>query len=157
MPSTPIYTATSTLPEALRLWSRRRLNSIPPDRAPCGHLPALQCEEENRTLSRIFVQLCATSSTTDRLAFLASAIIAHERRLELAWNAGHRESDPQRVGAMDRSTWSRLKPYEAMIGVLCLWMDEMHDAALAEVGVLLIDDGARSKPTARQPALNTEN
>jgi hypothetical protein len=138
---TPRYTSSSTLPQALRIWSKRPLNSVSPHRAPCGHLEF--CDEENRTLSRIFVQLCALGSITDRLAFLGSAIITHERRLKLAWDSGPGERDPRRVGASDRSTWSKLKPYELMVDVLRLWMDEMHEAALAEVGVLLIDEAAR--------------
>lgn len=139
--NTPSYTTTSTLPEALRLWSPRRLASIPADRAPCGYIQF--CDEENRVLSRVFVQLCTLGSITDRQAFLADAVITHERRLKLGWDSGPGERDPRRVGASDRSAWSRLKPYEAMIDVLRLWMDELHEAALGEVGALLIDEAAR--------------
>lgn len=136
------YINLTPLPAALRAWSGKPLPSIPGDVAPVGYLPG--ADEENRVLARVFVQLCALSTITDRLAYLGTAIQVHERRLDMAWDTARGRSDTTRsFDATDRSALVRLRPYEAMIGALKLWLDDLHESAMDEVGVLFIDEAAR--------------
>lgn len=135
------YVAITTLPDALRVWSGKPLPSIPADMAPCGYLPGIT--EENGILARLFLQLAALPMTTDRLAFLGTTIQVHERRLQMAWDAAKGHGDTRTMLSSDRSAMVRLKPYEAMIAALKLWLDDLHESAMAEVGVRFIDEATR--------------
>jgi hypothetical protein len=138
------YIPVTTLPDALRAWTGKPFYSHPGDKPPCGYLPGES--EENVLLARVFSQLCALPSTTDRLAFL-TAIQVHERRVAMAWDAARGRSGHTRsFDATDRSAMVRLRPYEAMIDALKLWLDELHEAAMGEVGVRFIDEAARNVP-----------
>lgn len=114
--------------------------SHPGDKPPCGYLPG--AADENVILARIFSQLCALPTTTDRLAFLMTAIIVHERRVALAWDAARGRTNARSFDATDRSAMVRLRPYEAMVDALKAWLDELHESAMAEVGVVAIDEAA---------------
>jgi hypothetical protein len=135
------YVTVTPFPDALRNWSGKPLPSLPADMAPCGYLPGI--DEENRVLARVFTQLCALGTTTDRLAYLGTTIQVHERRLQMAWDTAKGHGDTRTMLSSDRSAMARLRPYEAMIEALKMWLDELHEAATAEIGVEIIDQAAR--------------
>jgi hypothetical protein len=130
--NTPRYIPVTTLPDALRNWTGKPFFSHPGDKAPCGYLPG--ASEENAILARVFSQLTALPTTTDRLGFLLSTIAVHERRVAMTWDAARGRSNARSFDAIDRSAMVRLRPYEAMIDALKLWLDELHEAAMAEIG-----------------------
>jgi hypothetical protein len=138
------YTHVIPLPDALKAWAGKPFYSHPGDKPPCGYLPG--ASEENVLLARVFSQLCALPSTTDRLAFLGTAIHVHERRVAMAWDAARGRADRRSFDATDRSAMVRLRPYEAMIDALKLWLDELHEAAMGEIGVRFIDEAAHNVP-----------
>ncbi|WP_152565758.1 hypothetical protein [Devosia riboflavina] len=67
---------------------------------------------------------------THSMAVLTAAIIVHQRRLDTAWNAA-RSSAPGVVA--DRSAWTELRPYEAMIAVMHGWLDALWTRFVGEV------------------------
>jgi hypothetical protein len=135
------YLAIQSFPEAVRTWSRKPISSAPADQPPCGYIPGV--DDENRMLASTFAALCACENTTARLALLGSAIVVHERRLQLAWDAAKGHGSTRTMLTSDRSAMVRLRPYEAMLDALKLWADELHESAMSEIGVVLIDDAAR--------------
>lgn len=140
------YKQRSNFANEVRAWARSPYSSFPVDMAPCGHLPGV--DEENRILADTFMRICAMSTTTDRLAYLATTIMVHERRLQMAWDTARGHGDTRTMMTSDRSAMVRLKPYEAMIDAMKQWLDDLHESATTEIGVGFIDQAARTRVTA---------
>jgi hypothetical protein len=136
------YTPIHTLPDALRNWTGKPLNSLPADMAPAGYLAG--AAEENRVLADTFMRLCAMSTTSERMTFLLGTIEMHKRHVRIAESTIRGERNPRLVGSnASREAWSQLRPIEDMIEVMEQWRDELLDGWSAEVGVELIDQAAR--------------
>jgi hypothetical protein len=114
---------------ALDAWAGRPFKDF--DKA-CPPVQALadRLSDENAELARTFALLASeplNGPITGKIAFLAGTIMVHQRRHDLAWNAVHSNPDPRRVA--DRSGWTALKPYAAMIEVMRTWLDALHQRA----------------------------
>lgn len=135
------YVRLHDLPDAIRSWSGKPLTAFPHAHAPVGYIEG-DAEEENRALAQIFAALCTKPTLTDRQAFLANAVITHQRLFDILVDSIRGVRDPRMALKSDRSAL-KVKPYEAMINVMRDWAGELHEAALAEVGAELIQQSTR--------------
>ena len=135
---TPAFIPTIHFPDALRAWTGKPLDSLPPHQPPCGHIPGAPVE--NAALADAFSRLCALPTTTERVGYLMAVIERYRRHIRLAEATIRGEANPRRVGAeASREAWARLRPMEAMIDALELWRDQLLDLWDGEIGVSAID------------------
>lgn len=139
------YAKTLDFLSALEQWSGKPFDEFPADKAPCGFLAGLS-DDENRILAHTFALLCSeplNREVTGKIAFLAGTVMVHQRRLQMVWDRTFGVRDPRKVGSMDRSQWSRMRPYEEMIEALQMWLEELHQKCASTVEVTWLDQIAR--------------
>lgn len=128
-PEPPITADQATFLSALAEWSGRLHPEFPTDHAPC---PGVGSIDEDAILAQVFAAMASSRpyyASSHSLSILTSAIIRHQRHLDMAWDAA-RSSKAGKVA--DRKAWSDLRPYEAMIGILHSWHSDLHDRAMEE-------------------------
>lgn len=123
----PQYVPITRFSAALRGWSAKSYEELPADKPPCGYLR--EGDDENRVLARVFARICELHTTTDRLAYLGTAIQVHERRLQMAFDAVRHPTATGPFDSEDRATAVRMRPYQAMINAMQAWLDELHEDA----------------------------
>jgi hypothetical protein len=139
----PTYIGKCSFPDAVRVWSQRPYGDHPADKAPPGFLHGVDIE--NRELARIFSAICALPTTAERMILLQSAIERGKRHILMLEADIRGESNPRKVGSMDRSGWAALKPMQEMVRALELWASELHEAWMNEIGVGFIDQAAHAR------------